>query len=280
MKRISILILAAMIIILACISEEKNTTNRAPICNKKAVIVDIDSLNIDQELTYISLSKNDSSGYNRWLPFYFVVQGNENCTERELEEELSQRIKKINLLSENNKIIFSTSELIWSAYKLPGGVFNLSLVLIPKCGELGNIGLINVNSLELVINDNRTLLYSLEKYEIEERETLYDDHAYISVSTIDTSYTENLTALVDYGIYVENGMKIESVEIDYPMNFSDIEKYEILEVESAHEKEFILTVSYHFSSLNPRTMFRPFLRVVYENGESGWLVPPLPVFIN
>ena len=280
MKKIFFLLLILLLILSACTSADMSIHEESSEFNKEKSIIDLDSLTIDQDSTYISLSKNDVSGYNRWVPFYFVLQGNDSCSESAVEEELGEKIKSIILLSEDNKTIFSTSELIWSAFKLPGGTFNLSLVVVPECGNLGNAEIVTVNSLELLVEGNKTISYSLNSYVIEERDTLSDDYSYISMSTMDTTYTEDLTALVDYGFYMTNGEKIASIQIDYPQNFSDIREYEILEIEKRSEKEHIFTIAYHFSNANPKTMFRPFIRVIYENGQTGWRVPPLPAFIN
>lgn len=138
--------------------------------NGGAEVVRIETLAYDQELAYIALSKNDVSGYNRWIPFYFVVQVAEGCSVDEVEDALSRHVREIRLFAKGGELVFSTEELIWSAFQLPGGVSNLSLVVIPECGALKCDGTVTLERLALLI-DEKTVEFPISDYIIEEKET-------------------------------------------------------------------------------------------------------------
>ena len=60
----------------------------------KPDISELTNLKLDQGNAYISISSNDVSGYNRWLPFYFQVEGNNNLSERDVEAALKEKISR------------------------------------------------------------------------------------------------------------------------------------------------------------------------------------------
>lgn len=274
--RIIIVLFCALVL---CFCAKRLDYNIVPDADPQ--MIDMSSLIFDQGHTYISLSKNNDNGFNRWFPLYFRIKGNIDCTENEIEQALNKQIKKLSLTADDGTVIYLADELMWSALKLPNGIINLSLMISLTDDCFRNKEQMKIQTITFLLNNNEIITYYLEHCVIEERDTLNSDNICVYESTIDTTYSEDLTALVDYGIQVKNGVKVASVEIDYPEYFADLDKYEIFTYNTNDDDEcYSLTIAYHFLLDHPKTMFRPFIKIVFEDGNTGWIIPPLPVFIH
>ena len=125
----------------------------------KPDISELTNLKLDQGNAYISISSNDVSGYNRWLPFYFRVEGNDNLSEREVEEILKEKTSSISLFSMKNEKLYETEKMIWSACQIDDNVYNLTLVIIPEIGGIDIGESVQINKIVLTFYNFSTLMH-------------------------------------------------------------------------------------------------------------------------
>mgnify|MGYP001155393619 CR=1 FL=1 len=123
----------------------------------------ISNLKIDQQNAYIALSANDMEGYNRWVPFYFSFSEKSDTKATEIENLLNKKITSVTLYSDD-KNIYQTKQLIWSAFKLGDGKYNLTLVLVPELTEFKFDGIQTITHIELGYNSNSSKKYELPTY--------------------------------------------------------------------------------------------------------------------
>ena len=108
---IPILVLAIIsVVVISGISKSKN--------NVLAVQGELAGLQIDQGDTFIAISRNDTDGYNRWIPFYFHLQTESDDGVEAVEALLNETITGATLYSSNGSKLYTTEELVWSVFRL------------------------------------------------------------------------------------------------------------------------------------------------------------------
>lgn len=235
------------------------------------------SLTLNQGEAYISISKNDIEGYNRWLPFYFSLSSKRNLTVEEVEKELSEEIDKAVLYTTNGEL-YSTDQLIWSAYEVAEKTYNLTLVLVPELDSLNSNGAINVESIVLVSSDWEKS-YNLPEYIVDERNTISSDELYVSLSSMESDIIENGTAYVNYGIF-KNNNEISEFFLEYSKSFSPVIDYSIVNENQGEDDSIEYSVLVQLKENSEKTVFRPFLKVNYRKQKCGFLVPSVPVYFR
>lgn len=233
-----------------------------------------DALTLDQGNAFIAISQNDVSGYNRWIPFYFHLSVDRAMSTQDVENDLKKHIQTASLVFENAQGVFQSDELIWSAAEAGEGEYNLTLVLIPEVGELPLEGVERIKTIRLSGEDGERS-YDLANYAIEERLTVPESEMYVSLCGIVSFVEEDRTARINYGFQV-NENQVCAFDIDYAPQFDDIVRYQI-EEEDAGSTYAVRVLLREGAS---QTVFRPFLRVEDENGQSGWLIPSVPVYFE
>lgn len=253
----------------------------SPIIKPENTIPELQSnlaeLQIDQGDTFIAISSNDTDGYNRWIPFYFHLQTESDDGIEAVEAFLNETFTEATLYSNSGDSLFTTEELIWSAFRLDTNSYNLTLVIVPDLQDFVIDELIQINKIALSFN-NEAVEYMLPNYTIEARDTIKDD-LYVAVSTMETEFQDNLIARVNYGI-MGNTTSVESLELDYPTDFANIEKYEIDKINESADgvKEYSMII--HFSAPNNKIVFRPFIKILYSDNNYEWVIPTVPAYIN
>lgn len=244
----------------------------------KPEISELTNLKLDQGNAYISISSNDVSGYNRWLPFYFRVEGNDNLSEREVEEILKEKTSSISLFSMKNEKLYETEKMIWSACQIDDNVYNLTLVIIPEIGGIDIGESVQINKIVLTSESNIDNEYILDCYLVEEKETIPEDEMYVSLSSIEATVQENLTSQINYGI-MQNKNRTTGFDIYYPKDFKDIVSYEIVQTDCLEENIVEYTVAVRLKEKDSKTVFRPFLKIKYDD-KIGWMIPSVPVYFK
>lgn len=244
----------------------------------KPDISELTNLKLDQGNAYISISSNDVSGYNRWLPFYFQVEGNNNLSERDVEAALKEKISSISLFSIKDEELYETEKLIWSACKIDDNVYNLTLVLIPEIESIDIDGIVQISKIILISKDNIKHEYILDCYLVEEKETIPEDEMYVSLSSIEATVQEDLTSQINYGI-MQNKDRIMGFDIYYPKKFRDIVSYEIVQTDCVEENTVEYTVAVRLKEKDSKTVFRPFLKIKYDD-KIGWMIPSVPAYFK
>lgn len=272
-KKILFVILLCTIAVMAYLFYN---TDRSDIIDAK-INLDFSNLNLDQKEAFISLSKNDISGYNRWVPFYFNLTTKEDLSEEKVEALLNEKILKASL-STNDGVFYQTDQLIFSVGKSDENFYHLTLVVIPEVGELSFDGGETITQIELSSSDN-SYKYELPSYLIEERETLLEDELSVSISSMLSEIQENLSASIDYGIE-KNGYEITNLNLDFPSDFSNIKDYQVVNSVQTEDGSVEYSIIAHLNDNSSGTIFRPFLHVEYGEGKSGWLIPSVPVLFN
>lgn len=234
------------------------------------------SLTLNQGNAYIAISQNDNSGYNRWIPFYFLYMTDEEKNEGEIEELLNKNISSIALQfsGENNEYI--TDDLMWSVCSINKNLYSITLVLVPKVEQWDN-GEVIVEKISL-FSRNKGYEYALGNYKIEQKETLPESSLYVSLCSTETVTSENRIANIMYGI-MSNNIEIEGFDIWFPKNFRDVMGYEVVSETYTEENGYEYYLDIELKNHNSKIVFRPFLKVEYEDGE-GWLVPSVPVYFR
>lgn len=217
------------------------------------------------------------SGYNRWLPFYFKISCDENLNEGEVEEFLNENILKVSLYSSEEQKLYETEHLVWSACKIDDKTFNLTLVLIPELNSFDINGVKQIDKIMLA-SDKSFYEYKLNSYLIEQRETISESEMYVSLSSIEAIVQENLTTQINYGI-VKRNYEISAFDIYFPKQFDDIASYQIMDIEVVEDNSVQYSIAITLNKKNSRTVFRPFLKVSYDD-HIGWMVPCVPVYFK
>lgn len=282
MKKIRIIIAC---LFLACsvgvvafvICSRDKTPSDASHFDLKEGTIELDQINLDQKDAYVSMSKNDIEGYNRWIPFYFSLSGKMSMSESQVESILEKKINSA-ILYKDNEVIYQTNHLVWSVYKVNDELYNLTLVLIPELSECLFDEIQPVTHIELNMISGDSQKYTLSNYLIEQKETLPENLFSISVSSMETEISDEFTARVNYGIET-NGKEIKEFSLEYPPEFSDVKSYEILDTE-VEDKNTVYSVSLQLSKDSRKSMFRPFLKIEYDDGKLGYLVPAVPVYFR
>jgi len=247
---------------------------------EKTPELDFSKLELNQSDAYVSISSNDLTGYNRWLPFTFRLEQKGNTNNESIVALLNKNVKKATLYSETNENLFSTNELIWTALEMEDGSYNLALVIIPNLDELKLDKATNVRRITFDTIDGEKIEYTLPSYVVEARETIRENELYVATTTVEVGIQQDLSATVTYG-FIGN-IEMTDFALDYPKNFANISKHEIYEpIISEDEGISEYQVALYFSEPaepNQKIVFRPFLQVYSENN-SGWLIPPLPAYI-
>lgn len=234
-------------------------------------------LKLDQGNAFISISKNNIDGYNRWIPFYFYLETDTDLEPEEAETLLNENIAQATLYSDKQNELFTTTQLIWSAYKLDAGSYNLTLVLIPELDQLDMEGVQQIDKI-ILRSDKSNCEYDLSNYLIEARDTIPEDQLYVSLSSMESQVQDDLTAQVDYG-FKKNGNDVNALDLDFPSEFTDIVNYKVNNATSTEEDTIEYSVSVLLNSKDSKTVFRPFLKVEYNN-TIGWLIPSVPVYFK
>jgi len=236
---------------------------------------------LDQNDTFIALSNNDASGYNRWVPFYFFLQTDLDYNVEEVEAYLKENIAELTLYDEKNVAILTTNELIWSPYKLEENKYNLTLVIQADLNITTFNETTKLNKVVLDIKGEK-VDYLLDNYLIEARETISEDSLYSSQSTIETSILEEeLSSSINYGIAGKEIESIRSLELHYPNGFANISSYAFETSEIDGTGNLVYHAKIYFSQPSNKVVFRPFIQVNYSNGDlGGWLIPALPAYIK
>ena len=261
--------------------------------------LDLSRLELNQNDAYIAISSNDPSGSNRWLPFYFTIESEENAnfkntlaglmeTEREKAEResivqdiLYENITRVTLYSEANESLISTDKVIWTATEYRGNSYQLFLAIQLDLDELKLDKATNIQKITFDMSNGEKIEHILN-YTVEARETISEKEIYVSSIPVYVPIREDVTARPDYGFM--GNQKITDLELDYPANFANITKHEIgdptINMKADMEGQIDYPVIIYFSEFGPdqRTVFRPFLRVYSEN-DSGWLIPGYPAYI-
>ena len=257
----------------------KNTNEESEILfsEKENIYLDFEHLTLDQEIAYISISKNDIDGYNRWLPFYFTISSEDDLTEKQVEKVLNDNIKKATLNTENGEV-YSTQQLIWSAYKLENNQYNLTLVLIPELNTLVSDEPINIKYINLY-DSKDSYTYSLASYLVESKETIAEDEMYVSLSSMESDILEDYSVNVNYGI-IGNGNKVSDFSLEYSNDFTPVLSYVLANTNQTEDNETEYSVKIQLNGNYKKSVFRPFLKVTYNDGKSGYLIPSLPVYFK
>ncbi len=257
----------------------KNTNEESEILfsEKENIYLDFEHLTLDQEIAYISISKNDISGYNRWLPFYFTFSSEDDLTEKQVEKVLNDNIKKATLNTENGEV-YSTQQLIWSAYKLENNQYNLTLVLIPELNTLVSDEPINIKYINLY-DSKDSYTYSLASYLVESKETIAEDEMYVSLSSMESDILEDYSVNVNYGI-IGNGNKVSDFSLEYSNDFTPVLSYVLANTNQTEDNETEYSVKIQLNGNYKKSVFRPFLKVTYNDGKSAYLIPSLPVYFK
>lgn len=272
---ISLILFLGIISFISFNSKEKPVSN-SPSPEKRRL--DVSKLKIDQENAYISLSSNDMEGYNRWIPFYFTFKENFDVDASKIDDMLTKKITSASLYADG-KNIYQTTALKWSAVKLNNRKYNLTLVLNPELSDFKFDGVKTITHIELSFDSGSSKKYELPTYLIEQRPTVPEKLLSVCLSSTETEIAEDLTANAVYGIE-KNENEINDFALDFPKSFSNIKSYKIVKTEQTDDNTMEYSITYQLDKNCPKTVFRPFLKVKYNNDESGWLVPSVPVYFN
>lgn len=233
-------------------------------------------LALDQGNAYIAISANDDTGYNRWVPFYFVFSTEKSTSEEEVENLLSDSITAASFHTKNEKI-YNTDDLIWSSVKIDDTMHNLTLVITPSTRDFHPNTEINLHSIELTTKNGTSARYTLSQYIIEQHDTSSEDIASSSLSSIGTERSQNGIAAVSYGISSSN--EVNNLELVFSRNFVGVDNYAITEANTDTDDTAEYTASLSVAAHEPNIIFRPFLKITYDTDHIGWVVPSVPVYI-
>lgn len=232
-------------------------------------------LTLDQANAYIAISKNDDTGYNRWLPFYFKFDPGVDINDEDVERSLGRTFSSAAVYA-GGQVVYRTTNLVWSSALSGGTVHNLTLVLNPTLQELPFNGTLELESIELITKED-TKRYEMQQYLVEQHDTIADDLISVSLSSIGSQLRDNHTATINYGV---SSHTVNSMSLQYAQQYIDIDSYSFSEPSQGDNGDLVYTATIHLSARCSRTIFRPFLHVTYDSGQTGWLVPNVPVYIE
>ena len=248
------------------------------VVTSKKNIFDFSNLKLDQQNAYISLSRNNVEGYNRWIPFYFSYYEEVDMDSSEVEEVLNENVKYANLYA-GSEVIYSTERLVWSSCEVTNGNYNLTLVLIPELKEFMFKGIKVITHIELVSSTNEFQKYKLPNYIVEQRMTIDNEEFDISLSSMESDISENFIARANYGIAKKQN-EITEIELDYPKDFLNVKNYKIVDIAESGDGNVVYSFDVQLTENSSKTIFRPFLKIEYNNGKLGYLIPAVPVYFR
>lgn len=260
-------------------------------------VINNHNLLLDQGYTYIALSANDSENLNRAIFFYFVIQTEEDLEDEELESLLDSKFKEASLYFENGEA-YIFNNLFWTSNKVENK-YNLLLTIIPNETDFNTENSFHVDT--LILNDgNKNFSYELSNFIIDAKETSQKDTVGVILSTIDTNINNN-DYIANANIGIENSKRtVVSLELVYETNFANIIKHEILWsgvqyeegfVNATNQKDYELDknkkyhydkyeIKYNFSKLNDKVIFRPFIKVTFDDDSEQLILPLYPSYIS
>lgn len=234
----------------------------------------LQTLEIDQNDAYVSLSKNDDSGYNRWIPFYFKSHFDNQLSASDIEKELRNNIKKAKLYSESD-MIYETNELVWTAVKEAGGQQNLTLVLLPKLNECIFDNEIRVTRIEFICLGDKVLNYDCSQYILDQKETVDRNALSITSTPMQLLSSDQSVVSVDYEISGQTD-EVSDVSLYYSNVFGVIN---IVDDKTVAKKGNAIRIQTKVEIQSRKIVFRPFIVVKFDNRLVN-LVPPVPIYFE
>ncbi|NMM92846.1 hypothetical protein [Bifidobacterium oedipodis] len=231
------------------------------------------TLELDQNDAYVSLSKNDDSGYNRWIPFYFKSHFSNQLSESDIENELKNNIKEAKLYSKAD-MIYKTAELVWTVVKVAGEEQNLTLVLLPKVDECVFDNETRITRIEFICLDDKVLNYDFSQYILDQKETVDEKVLSITSTPMQSQVSDQGVASIDYEISGQTA-EVSDVSYYYPNHFDQIDITDKKIVKS----EKGMQVQAKAKIRSEKIVFRPFVVVKIDN-QSVNLVPPVPTYFE
>lgn len=242
--------------------------------------LDIDRLKLTQNSTYIALSSDNNTGYSRLIPFYFLFEADYDYTQEEITEMLNSSIEEVVLSFDEESAFFSASDLFWGVNHISECKYNVTLSVVPSIDELSINGIINVDSISFISND-KEYKYDFTNFTIDIKETAeMESFFYSSVSPIESYLNEVFEATVQYGIVADSDFSIKGLELYYPNGFAGLVSYEILETTLDDNGLELFTIHFRFISDVQSIVFRPFIKIYYDENEVGLIPVSLPMIIN
>ena len=101
----------------------------------------------------------------------------------------------------------------------------------------------------------------------------------VSLCSMESDISEDLIAGANYGID-KNGNEITKFSLEFPKEFSNITDYKINDTVQSADDRNTYSVALQLSKNSSKSVFRPFLKIGYNNGQSGYLVPSVPVYFR
>lgn len=236
---------------------------------KKEPVFDFSNITLRDDNAYMAISKNNDEDYNRKLTFYFLVSKKENLTQANTGDYLAKNIKKATLYTDDGHI-YITDALNWARIEkyeeIPDYVAPLNIIpdvdMFPTNNKAIKIERIVLSS------DNAEQEYKLNNYFVEEKETL--DEKDIRFRLLVSSQE---TLEFNYNIYKEEN-NVSSVELycyqDFaPVKISSLDRFSD-EREEKEENSYYFQIAHNKDEKN--LLFKPFLKVTYNNGKQGLIV--------
>ncbi|MCL2051539.1 MAG: hypothetical protein FWG91_07425 [Lachnospiraceae bacterium] len=261
---IIVLLIAAMILFLRQGDEKDNS-------------VALETLQLIQIDSYIAISSNDITAYNRGIPFYLSVETKGKNNAEDVTDFFYETFDSVMLYSDAHGILFSTDSFIWAMAENTENQYNITLFIRPGLDEFIITEATKVDKIIFSAN-NEKMEYDLINCTVEAKETILEDKLYVASAVMLTDINEDLSAAISYGFF-ENTASVEGIELYYPAGFAKIEKHDFPEMTYRDDGVVYYQGYLHFLSKNEKVVFRPFIQVNYD-GSSGWVVPAVPAYIN
>ena len=151
-------------------------------------------------------------------------------------------------------------------------------MLIPELNTLVSDEPINIKYINLY-DSKDGYTYSLASYLVESKETIAEDEMYVSLSSMESDILEDYSVNVNYGI-IGNGNKVSDFSLEYSNDFTPVLSYVLANTNQTEDNETEYSVKIQLNGNYKKSVFRPFLKVTYNNGKSGYLIPSLPVYFK
>ena len=242
------------------------------------VTLNLSNLYNTQNETYLGISVNSDEGTDRWIVFYFSYTSSFIGRAQDIENTISEGLEKITILS-NEELFFATEETVISVFDRSLGEYNITIAITPSIDELIFQEIIFVEQVILTFLGHE-YEFNFSCFMIEKKETLSQELFFSTNATIDTWISESLCVFLSFGIATASNNIITSLSLSFPEGFASISGYEIKEHSLTETGDDFFVIRLTFDKRRDGIIFRPFIRVEYDEGYYGWIIPVIPTYIH
>jgi hypothetical protein len=229
-------------------------------------------LTLNQNKAYVAVSSNDEN--SRTLPFYFTYANPKAESDGQAYSILNDQYVQANLYAED-ALIGQVDNIHWTVSKLGAGRYTVQLDLTPSLSDFQFDDIKRITKLELTAKNNTSQTFELPDYLVQQKETLSKDVIEVQGAMAQSTIDKNDKAQTCYTILAK-GNEIDSVALEYPKQLFYV-KDDSLNKTKSEAGGVTYQFSLRLSEGGSKAIFRPFVKLTYNDGQEGYVLASFPV---